>query len=69
MAGLTVDAENEITGDALIRLTHEDLKDMGVMSVGHRLTLLKAIYNVKVAHDIPFDTDDYVPVCKWGWIP
>ncbi|TGZ79423.1 hypothetical protein EX30DRAFT_397022 [Ascodesmis nigricans] len=54
--------ENEITGDALIRLTHQDLKDMEIISVGHRLTILKAIYNVKVAHNVPFETEDYVPV-------
>lgn len=34
-------AENEIVGEALVALQHDDLKQMGVTSVGHRLTILK----------------------------
>jgi hypothetical protein len=56
--------ENEITGDSLIALLHEDLKQMGVSSVGHRLTILKAVYEVKVKHDVPIESDHYVPLCK-----
>jgi len=34
-----------------------------VQSVGHRLTILKSVYNIKIAHGVPIDTGDYVPVC------
>jgi hypothetical protein len=30
--------------------------------VGHRLLILKNVYNVKIVHDIPVDQDDYIPV-------
>ena len=37
---------------------------MGITSVGHRLTILKAIYEVKVKQDIPIESDHYIPLCK-----
>lgn len=58
-------AENEITGDSLVALLHDDLKQMGVASVGHRLTILKTVYEIKVKQDIPVDSDHYVPLCKF----
>lgn len=54
--------ENEIAGDVLVHLDHDALKDLEVHSVGHRLYLLKQIYNLKVAHGIKFEKDDYVPI-------
>ncbi|KAI0019035.1 hypothetical protein F4780DRAFT_771475 [Xylariomycetidae sp. FL0641] len=54
--------ENEIVGEALIALLHDDLKSMGVTSVGHRLTILKSVYDVKKAQDIPIESDHYVPL-------
>lgn len=36
---------------------------MGVASVGHRLTILKSVYDVKKAQDIPIESDHYVPLC------
>lgn len=56
-------AENEIVGQALVALRHEELKEMGVASVGHRLTILKGVYDVKVKQDIPMDADHYIPLC------
>ena len=53
--------ENEITGEALIALLHDDLKDVGILSVGHRLTVLKAVYELKIKQDVPIDSDHYVP--------
>ncbi|KAK8101075.1 protein kinase regulator Ste50 [Apiospora kogelbergensis] len=53
--------ENEIVGEALVALLHDDLKSMGVASVGHRLTILKSVYDVKKAQDIPIESDHYVP--------
>ncbi|KAJ2899040.1 protein kinase regulator ste50 (SAM domain-containing protein) [Zalerion maritima] len=54
--------ENEIVGEALIALQHEDLKQMGIASVGHRLTILKSVYDFKKAQDIPMESDHYVPL-------
>ncbi|KAK2798304.1 hypothetical protein FQN50_008860 [Emmonsiellopsis sp. PD_5] len=54
--------ENEIVGEALIALKHEELKEMGISSVGHRLTILKSVYEAKVKQGIPMDADHYVPL-------
>ncbi|KAL1992284.1 hypothetical protein VTN49DRAFT_4316 [Thermomyces lanuginosus] len=54
--------ENEIVGEALIALKHEELKEMGITSVGHRLTILKSVYETKVKQDVPIDPDHYVPL-------
>ena len=64
--------ENEIVGEALVALRHEELKEMAVMSVGHRLTILKGVYDIKVKQEIPFNPDHYIPPCMleigFGWI-
>ncbi|CRG84147.1 hypothetical protein PISL3812_01472 [Talaromyces islandicus] len=52
--------ENEIVGEALIALKHEELKEMGITSAGHRLTILKSVYETKMKQDIPIDPDHYV---------
>ncbi|KAK7751441.1 Mitogen-activated protein kinase adapter protein MST50 [Diatrype stigma] len=52
---------NDIVGEALVALLHDDLKAMGIASVGHRLTILKSVYDVKKAQDIPIESDHYVP--------
>ncbi|QSS65378.1 mapkkk cascade protein kinase regulator ste50 [Histoplasma capsulatum] len=54
--------ENEIVGEALIALKHEELKEMGISSVGHRLTILKSVYETKVKQGILLDADHYVPL-------
>lgn len=36
---------------------------MGIGSVGHRLTILKSVYDVKKAQDVPIESDHYVPLC------
>ncbi|TAQ86861.1 hypothetical protein B7494_g4833 [Chlorociboria aeruginascens] len=54
--------ENEIVGEALVALQHDDLKQMGITSVGHRLTILKSVYDIKIKQDIPIDSDHYVPL-------
>lgn len=56
-------------GEALIALLHDDLKSMGISSVGHRLTILKSVYDVKKAQDVPVESDQYVPLCKSDWLP
>ena len=55
--------ENEITGDILVHLDHESLKEIGVESVGHRLLLLRAVYEAKVADDVPIEPEHFVPAC------
>jgi hypothetical protein len=57
--------ENEIVGEALVALQHDDLKQMGVTSVGHRLTILKSVYDIKVKQDISIESDHYVPLCRF----
>ncbi len=57
--------ENEIVGEALVALQHDDLKQMGIGSVGHRLTILKSVYEVKKAQDVPIERDHYVPLCTY----
>ncbi|KAI9752082.1 MAG: hypothetical protein M4579_005767 [Chaenotheca gracillima] len=53
--------ENEIVGEALIALKHDELKELGMNSAGHRLTLLKKVYDMKVRQDVRIDSDHYVP--------
>ncbi|OAA57257.1 MAPKKK cascade protein kinase regulator Ste50 [Cordyceps fumosorosea ARSEF 2679] len=53
---------NRFIGEALVALLHDDLKSMGIASVGHRLTILKSVYDVKKAQDIPMESDHYLPM-------
>lgn len=57
--------ENEVVGEALIALKHDELKEMGITSVGHRLTILKSVYETKIKQDIPVDADHYIPLCRF----
>jgi hypothetical protein len=61
---LTGASDHGIEGDALVALKHDELKEMGIASVGHRLTILKNVYDMKVNQDIPIEPDDYVPPSK-----
>jgi len=54
-------------GEALVALQHDDLKQMGVTSVGHRLTILKSVYDLKIKQDIPLESDHYVPLSEWSF--
>ncbi|KAI8932032.1 hypothetical protein NX059_010926 [Plenodomus lindquistii] len=54
--------EEGISGDVLAALQHSELKEMGVGSVGHRLTILKAVYEIKVRQNVPLEPDDYIPL-------
>lgn len=55
--------ENGIVGEALIALKHDELKEMGINSVGHRLTILKSVYEIKTRQQVPLDPDHYIPLC------
>ncbi|KAF7717593.1 Uncharacterized protein PECH_007601 [Penicillium ucsense] len=54
--------ENAIVGEALIALRHDELKEMGINSVGHRLTILKSVYEIKIRQCVPLDVDHYIPL-------
>lgn len=41
---------------------------MGITSVGHRLTILKSVYETKVKQDIPLDPDHYIPLCRYPFL-
>jgi protein STE50 len=58
--------ENGIDGEVLVALKHDELKEMGIESVGHRLTILKSIYETKVKQDIPIEADHYIPLCAYS---
>ncbi|KAJ7113696.1 hypothetical protein C8R43DRAFT_1039768 [Mycena crocata] len=53
--------EHGITGEVLCMLNADSLKAVGVSTIGQRLAILKAVYLVKLAHNVPIDADDYVP--------
>ncbi|KAG0020162.1 hypothetical protein BGZ80_004667, partial [Entomortierella chlamydospora] len=40
--------DHDITGDVLLDLTHDTLKDMGVVSTGRRIRLLKLIAELRL---------------------
>ena len=42
----------------------ESLKEVGVTTIGQRLAILKAVYQLKLAQQIPIEPDDYVPPCE-----
>ncbi|KAI0675512.1 hypothetical protein C8Q78DRAFT_963716 [Trametes maxima] len=53
--------EHNISGDVLCLLDPESLKEMGIATIGQRLAILKAVYNVKLAQNIPIEPEHYVP--------
>lgn len=55
--------EHNLTGDVLCIMGPEDLKEMGIATVGQRLAILKAVYLIKLDHDVPFEPDHYIPPC------
>ncbi|KAH0544349.1 hypothetical protein FGG08_001490 [Glutinoglossum americanum] len=54
--------DNSIVGEALVALRHDELKEMGIISAGHRLTVLKNIYDVKIKQDIQIEPEHYIPL-------
>ncbi|TDL24017.1 hypothetical protein BD410DRAFT_838533 [Rickenella mellea] len=53
--------EHRISGDILAILNVDDLKEIGITTIGQRLAILKHVYLAKVAHNIPIEPDHYVP--------
>ncbi|KAG8907673.1 Adaptor for signal transduction [Tulasnella sp. 403] len=56
--------EQGISGDVLIHLDFDSLRDIGIVSAGHRLEILKAIYRLKVENGIPIEPEHYVPLSE-----
>jgi bZIP factor len=63
LANIIPTVEHNLTGDVLCLMGPEDLKEIGIATVGQRLAILKAIYIVKLTHDVPFEPDHYIPPC------
>ncbi|KAJ7065199.1 hypothetical protein C8F01DRAFT_1124661 [Mycena amicta] len=53
--------EHGITGEVLCMLNADALKAVGVSTIGQRLAILKAVYLLKLAHNVPIEPDDWVP--------
>lgn len=58
--------EEGISGEALVSLHHDELRELGVNSVGHRLTILKAVYEQKMRAGVKIEEGDYVPLSAEG---
>lgn len=58
--------EHNIRGDALCMIDAPGLQALGASSVGQRLSILRAIYDLKLDQGIPLEDDSYVPPCKFG---
>lgn len=57
--------EHNISGDVLCMLDSEGLKSVGVTTIGQRLAILKAVWQLKITHNIPIEEDHYVPPCQF----
>ncbi|KAI0788857.1 hypothetical protein C8Q75DRAFT_192738 [Abortiporus biennis] len=53
--------EHHICGDVLCLLDQDSLKEIGITTIGQRLAILKAVYMLKLAHNLPIEADHYVP--------
>jgi hypothetical protein len=58
--------EEGVNGEALAALHHDELRELGVASVGHRLTILKAVYEQKMRAGMRIEDGDYVPLSAEG---
>ncbi|WWC99472.1 hypothetical protein V866_006375 [Kwoniella sp. B9012] len=53
--------EHGITGDVLSVMDHSALQDLGMTSLGHRLNLLRAVWELKKDQGIELGEDDWKP--------
>lgn len=59
--------ENNVAGDVLVHLDHDDVSDIGIRKVGHRVLILKSIYQLRdgtgddgyVPPSVQVDSSDY----------
>ena len=61
---VTAFSEHRVSGDVLCLMDAESLKEVGIATIGQRLAILKAVYLLKLAQQIPIEPDDYVPPCE-----
>ena len=59
-------ASEGVTGEALAALHHDELRELGIGSVGHRLTILKAVYEQKLRNGVKVSEGDYIPLSAEG---
>ena len=52
-------AENHIDSSVLCDLTDQDLKDLGIVSIGHRRKMLRGISELAEARTVPPDPTDF----------
>ena len=55
-------ADHDVDGAAIAAADHETLRDLGFTTVGHRLSLLRAVFDIKCREGLPID-DDWLPPC------
>ncbi|CDZ97390.1 Sterile alpha motif, type 2 [Phaffia rhodozyma] len=53
--------QHGITGDVLSVISSEDLRDVGITSLGQRLSILKHVYQLKLEQGIPLEKDSWIP--------
>lgn len=58
-----------ITGDVLALLDARALADLGVVSLGHRLGILRAVWNLKMEQGVEVGADDWRPNGAWLLCP
>lgn len=47
-----------------MQLDADALKEIGITTIGQRLAILKAVYQVKVAQGVEIEPGHYVPPCE-----
>jgi hypothetical protein len=65
-AVLTLRSEHGITGDVLAEMEHTALADMGITSLGHRLKLLRAVWEIKKEQGVQMGEDDWKPAGEFA---
>jgi hypothetical protein len=64
LSALADEAEHGVTGDVLSVMDNASLTDLGVASVGHRLNLLRAVWELKVEQGLEIGEEDWTPQGK-----
>jgi hypothetical protein len=58
--------DEKVDGGVLISLHHDELRELKINSVGHRLMILKAVYESKKRCGVKIEEDDYIPPSAEG---
>ncbi|QIW94734.1 hypothetical protein AMS68_000252 [Peltaster fructicola] len=54
--------EEAVNGEAICAVQHDELRELGINSVGHRLTILRAVYDQKLKNGIKIVDGEYIPL-------